>query len=838
MTTRKKLWLEVYSRYCNQSDKSVPHETDESLLLQKLASGLDWMEMIPPEYVDIYGAIFDEAKDFDIPIQDKRNVEKDVRRTFGVFTKGKGATSSVFGRSLLSFTQFDHFYESLKTVLVTAAHETSYCQGMNFVAAAFLVKGKSARECLILLCFLLKQRHLEILYNSKCSSLMEYMKVFEKRLRKENRKVYNHFKTTGFGTVCYAIEWFTTCFIVTCPGDLSFCVLDMLLMGFKDILLRVGLAILGSLENEILSYDLEDLQHDLKKHVQRLNPIYVIDKALAHTLHGPPLNGIPSLSLKLSPPLMPTVTRQDILQVMAKNIELMNPAGEMIDTMRTPHHESVSVARSVPTHANTRDSKKVMGEKDENVNVHINGNSNSNSNSSKNVERAEKKERKALLLKLQVQREQRRAKRIARANHIVKKDASDVFPALNGTSFSGSDEDGPDKMASSYKDRQSPTRFITNPPPITTDLASPLFDVSMDLIDSIATAGYWMGKLLSPETHKQLIATQNTESSPLPYNSNNSNNSRSRSNSSSNGSSNSNSSNSKIGSIPFPSLLIPTNDPSTHPPNSNAPETISAIPSLSSPSSQASKTLVTVSAVLSSLSSSSSSPLSSDPLCAKMVKNIKTPPPSPPSPSSPSTNPAIHINTTSSPLPCTTKKTRMSYLSPFSSDACSELDVHAKHFSDDSLEASPISLSSSSSSSSPQYRKNRRHADAVALLQVTPRYPSSVYYGKRASQRKSKGKGTRWLDNVRNRNRKRSENINKGDYTATSSTMSSSTVAPTTLGAPNLIMESTAETANKNSAKKLEEFSYTSWRQKVPSSYINEATSLVENKSHPKTYSL
>lgn len=53
------------------------------------------------------------------------------------------------------------------------------------------------------------------------------------------------------------------------PGDMSACFLDLLLLGFDDILLRVGLAIMDALEEQLLSLDLEELQMTFKKYVIR-----------------------------------------------------------------------------------------------------------------------------------------------------------------------------------------------------------------------------------------------------------------------------------------------------------------------------------------------------------------------------------------------------------------------------------------------------------------------------------------------------------------------------------------------------------------------------------------
>jgi Rab-GTPase-TBC domain len=251
------------------SGSSSEHE-----MLTKLASGIRRLDMIEEEWRDIYSAIFDECMNgtISIPESETSKIEKDVHRTFSLFTRSIP--------NLRLKMSIDEYYESLHSVLVAATHECGYCQGINFLAALFLLGEKDERDSFILLCFLLKNRHLKILYDPKCSSLLEYMNTFSKRFRKCNKTVYQHLKNTGFSPVCYSIEWFTTCFIVSHPGELSVCVVDLLIMGFDDIMIRVGLAMMDLLHDEILALDAEQLQSNFKKIAMALDPVDVLSKAL------------------------------------------------------------------------------------------------------------------------------------------------------------------------------------------------------------------------------------------------------------------------------------------------------------------------------------------------------------------------------------------------------------------------------------------------------------------------------------------------------------------------------------------------------------------------------
>ena len=55
------------------------------------------------------------------------------------------------------------------------------------------------------------------------------------------------------------------CFIYFITGDVSSCVIDLVLLGFDNILIRVGLSIMDLLENKLLLMDLENLQLNFKR---------------------------------------------------------------------------------------------------------------------------------------------------------------------------------------------------------------------------------------------------------------------------------------------------------------------------------------------------------------------------------------------------------------------------------------------------------------------------------------------------------------------------------------------------------------------------------------------
>lgn len=111
------------------------------------------------------------------------------------------------------------------------------------------------------------------------------MKTFDKKLRQHNKTVYLFLKEHCFPTAIYAVEWFTTFYICSCPSNLASYVMDLLFMDCKDILLRVGLSIMDTMQSQLLNLTSDELFCDFKNIVASLNPLDVIPSALAINFH-------------------------------------------------------------------------------------------------------------------------------------------------------------------------------------------------------------------------------------------------------------------------------------------------------------------------------------------------------------------------------------------------------------------------------------------------------------------------------------------------------------------------------------------------------------------------
>lgn len=269
--SRTRIWSRVHQKFPDLVYRRFTDKLEEEKqLILKLASGENWEDFIPSEWIDIYNAYYDETQILPIEERELIKIDKDVPRTFGLFVKNARLLRLNFPNDMTCY------YNGLRDVLIAVSRDRGYCQGINFIAASILLQTASVKKSSIILNFLLKHRKLEILFDPKYSALLDYMKIFEKRLRKFVPNIYHHFKKCEFTTVSYAIEWFTTCFIVTCPGELSLCMIDLLVAGVDDAMLRIGLGLLKVLEGKLLKLDFEGLHQQFKHLVSTVDPYDVI----------------------------------------------------------------------------------------------------------------------------------------------------------------------------------------------------------------------------------------------------------------------------------------------------------------------------------------------------------------------------------------------------------------------------------------------------------------------------------------------------------------------------------------------------------------------------------
>jgi hypothetical protein len=126
-------------------------ENERKLIITYLTNGINWMElkMLPKAFVQRHRGIYHFIC---TPIYPTRSnmIERDVTRTFSIFQK------SCIQKEELPLQQKALF----RVLNAIGEAENGYCQGMNFIAAIFLVEGLEEADAYVLFLYLLQKRHL------------------------------------------------------------------------------------------------------------------------------------------------------------------------------------------------------------------------------------------------------------------------------------------------------------------------------------------------------------------------------------------------------------------------------------------------------------------------------------------------------------------------------------------------------------------------------------------------------------------------------------------------------------------------------------------------------
>lgn len=327
---RSKVWRKI------KQSKGLLLSPKDAKIIDALCTGsyTSWIDMIPNEWIDIYSAMYDESDNYCNGNNDKsiKSIDKDVNRTFTIYQR--------------STSIHEDTVTSLRKALVVLSHHIEYCQGMNFIAAALLVKDNNAKNAFVVLSYLLIQCNLVVLFNFKYSSLMEYLKLFQKRLRRHNKVLYKHFLVNNFSSYIYAIEWFTTCFVVSNSIELAPYIIDLLLHKTSDCMIRIGLSILDILSQDLLDCNEEQLQQSFKSKVMKLNHIDVIVQSLDFTYFD--------FIGKTNSDRVCYTRSADMLSTMVTNINQMTPTAstaEYLDTMQIVAATDVEVTAAIDLRA-------------------------------------------------------------------------------------------------------------------------------------------------------------------------------------------------------------------------------------------------------------------------------------------------------------------------------------------------------------------------------------------------------------------------------------------------------------------------------------------------------
>eukprot|EP01042_Synura_sphagnicola_P002068 gene2068-2465_t len=235
------------------------------------------MEQIPKGLITSYRYLYQCVTG--LGSVDANVIERDVLRTAGAVKEGLKLfrDTSNLGKAGLARAM----HRVLTAISITDG--MGYCQGMNYVVD-FLLKLVPEEDTYCIFLYVLRNLHVCSLYETKLPVLSDFMEIFEMQLEYHLPVLAASLKEKGFVAPFYSIEWFTTLFALACPPKLTVAVWDLLLGGMKDALLCVAVAIMSSLEADLLKMETEELLKDFRTLATKVDAAAVVTKALTISL--------------------------------------------------------------------------------------------------------------------------------------------------------------------------------------------------------------------------------------------------------------------------------------------------------------------------------------------------------------------------------------------------------------------------------------------------------------------------------------------------------------------------------------------------------------------------
>lgn len=162
-------------------------------------------------------------------------IEKDLKRTFV-----KESEQTIIN------------LQKLRNILnAISIYNNGYCQGMNFIAG-FLLKLTNFDEIQTFYIFKNILNDIKGYFENDFPLLKKNMYIFDSYFKELYPKLYKHFKKVELYNELWIGKWFQSLFILSFPFDELSNIWDILIIKGFDYIIYISLAIIGSIEDELL----------------------------------------------------------------------------------------------------------------------------------------------------------------------------------------------------------------------------------------------------------------------------------------------------------------------------------------------------------------------------------------------------------------------------------------------------------------------------------------------------------------------------------------------------------------------------------------------------------
>ncbi|XP_064616082.1 LOW QUALITY PROTEIN: ecotropic viral integration site 5 ortholog-like [Liolophura sinensis] len=144
--------------------------------------------------------------------------------------------------------------------------EVGYCQGSGFIVGLLLMQMPE-EEAFAVLVKLMQDYRLRELFKPSMAELGLCMYQLECLVQELLPDLHMHFQSQGFHTSIYASSWVSHFFTTALPLSAACRVMDLFISEGMEIIFRIGIALLESSQEDLLSLDMEGMVRHFQRHV-------------------------------------------------------------------------------------------------------------------------------------------------------------------------------------------------------------------------------------------------------------------------------------------------------------------------------------------------------------------------------------------------------------------------------------------------------------------------------------------------------------------------------------------------------------------------------------------
>ncbi|XP_067662204.1 ecotropic viral integration site 5 ortholog-like isoform X1 [Haliotis asinina] len=145
--------------------------------------------------------------------------------------------------------------------------EVGYCQGSGFIVGLLLMQMPE-EEAFAVLVRLMQEYRMREMFKPSMAELGLCMYKLECLIQELLPDLYLHFQTQNFHTSMYASSWFLTLFTTSLPLSLACRIMDIFISEGMEMIFRVGMAILQTSHEDLMSLDMEGMLKYFQKDVR------------------------------------------------------------------------------------------------------------------------------------------------------------------------------------------------------------------------------------------------------------------------------------------------------------------------------------------------------------------------------------------------------------------------------------------------------------------------------------------------------------------------------------------------------------------------------------------